>query len=83
MNLSRVFFVFVFCLFSFVLHYVVNGTLPRQCDSLSKGTPVVYRNLSILDSHMDVSLNLRLFFVLNKGNYSEPTIIVNKRVCKV
>ena len=58
------FFVFVFFLFSFVLHYVVNGTLPRQCDSLSKGTPVVYRDLSILDSHINVSLNLRLFFFL-------------------
>ena len=44
---------------------------------------MVYLDLSTLDSHMDVSLYLRLLFVLNKGNYSEPTIIVNNRVGKV
>ena len=59
----------------FFLDCVVNRTLPRQCNSLSKGTPVVYLALSTLDSHMDV-LYLRLLFVLDKGNYSEPTIIV-------
>ena len=63
----------------FLLHCVVDRTLSRQCNSLSKGTPVVYLDLSTLNSHMDDSY-LRLLFVLNKGNYSESTIIVNNRI---